>query len=81
MNISDWIERWAAFTPQKTALRTEDARLSYAELAERIATAARRFTGGLGVRRGDRVAFLGYNSVEFLALLFAAAVRPSNRER
>ena len=40
MDISDWIERWAAFAPRKTALRTEDAALSYAELAERIAAAA-----------------------------------------
>ncbi|MFI4986512.1 MAG: AMP-binding protein [Alphaproteobacteria bacterium] len=73
MDISLWIERWAAFAAAKTAVRFDGASWSYAALAERIAAAARLLKGGLGIARGDRVAFLGYNSVEFLVLLFACA--------
>ncbi len=73
MDISQWIERWAAFAGGKTAIRFAGEAWSYAALAARIAAAARLLKDGLGVERGDRIAFLGYNSVEFLTLLFACA--------
>ena len=41
MNLSDLIDRNAAFTPEKAALRFEGASTSYGALAERIARAAR----------------------------------------
>lgn len=73
MDLSDWIERWAAFQPEKTALRFEGHDWRYRDLAARITLVARMLKHELGVGRGDRVAFLGYNSVEFLALIFACA--------
>ncbi|HLI12494.1 MAG TPA: AMP-binding protein [Alphaproteobacteria bacterium] len=73
MDIANWIERWAAFQPEKFALRFEGSALGYAAFADRIAAVARMLKSELGIGRGDRIAFLGYNSPEFLALLFACA--------
>ncbi len=73
MDLSVWIERWADFTPDKTAILFAGEELSYLALSRRIRAYARMLAGGLGVRRGGRVAFLGYNSADFLALLFACA--------
>jgi indoleacetate---CoA ligase len=72
VDLSHWIEKHAAFTPQKTAIRFGEEDLSYAEFAQRIARAAAGLAG-LGVRRGDAVAFLGLNHPQMLALLFACA--------
>lgn len=73
MNIARWIERHADFSPNKIALRFEGQTYTYAELAEQVEATARMLKWGLGVGRGDRVAHLGYNSPEFLMLLFACA--------
>lgn len=73
MDLSDWIERRADFTPDKPAIRFAGQAISYAALAERIGRLASLLQGQLGVRRGDRVAFLGYNSPEMIALVFACA--------
>jgi fatty-acyl-CoA synthase len=72
MDLSDWIERQAAFAPAKTAVACGDRRLSYADLASSIARTAAALAAH-GVRRGDRVAHLGYNGAEQIALLFACA--------
>ncbi len=73
MDISGWIERWADFMPDKTAILFGDEDLSYLALRDRILVYARMLHGGLGIRHGDRVAFLGYNSSDFLTLMFACA--------
>jgi fatty-acyl-CoA synthase len=73
MNLADLIERNAAFTPDKAALRFEGATLTYAALSERIATAARALKSRLGVGRGDRVAILSLNHPDYLVLLYACA--------
>ncbi len=71
-DLATWIERHAAFTPAKDALRFEGHGIGYGELASRIA----RFGGMLrevGVEAGDCVAWLGHNHPHMLALLFACA--------
>ena len=74
MNISRWIEHWAAFQPDKTAIFFGDGgTLSYGEMWARVRKMAALLRHGLGLRRGDRIAFLGYNSPEMLVLLFACA--------
>ena len=73
MDISGWIERWADFTPYKSAILFGDENLNYLAFIEKIRTCARMLSGPLGVRHGDRVAFLGFNSVDFLVLMFACA--------
>jgi fatty-acyl-CoA synthase len=72
-DISRWIERHAGFQPGKIALRFAGEEISYAALARRIDAAARALTGRLGLQRGDRIAWLGYNAPEMIVLLFAAA--------
>ena len=72
MDLSDWIERQAAFAPAKTALVCADRRLSYADLAREVRQVASALAAS-GVVRGDRVAHLGYNGVEQITLLFACA--------
>ncbi|NMM26888.1 MAG: long-chain fatty acid--CoA ligase [Glaciimonas sp.] len=72
MDLSEWIERHAGLTPDKVALRFPDRDLSYADLAALI----RQLTSALAasdVRRGCCVAYLGLNSPEMLAMLFACA--------
>jgi len=72
MDLSDWIERQAAFAPAKAALACAGRRLSYADLAAEVRRTAAALAAA-GVARGDRVAHLGYNGIEQIALLFACA--------
>src|SRR5689334_5780782 len=73
MDLSDLIDRNAAFTPAKTAIGFAGGALSYAELAGRIGAAARALKSQLGVGRGDRVAILAANHPDYLVLLYACA--------
>jgi len=73
MDLSDVIDRNAAFTPAKAAIRFGGAALSYAELAGRIVAAARALKSQLGIERGDRVAILASNHPDYLVLLYACA--------
>jgi fatty-acyl-CoA synthase len=72
VDLSHWIERHARFAPGATAIRFEGAEIGYAELARRIRCAA-AVLAGLGVGRGDAVAYLGLNHPATLVLLFACA--------
>ena len=74
MDLAHWIERSAAFTPDQLAIRFAGHDLSYAAFAECIRRCISRLAA-LGVRRGDRVAYLGRNHPDMLALLFACARR------
>ncbi len=73
MDIGRWIERHAAFQPERPAVRFEDRVLTYGELEGRVRAVARALKHALGVGRGDRIAWLGYNHPDMLVLLFAAA--------
>lgn len=73
MNICEWIDHWDRETPDNIALNFEHQSYSYAGFSREVD----RFSGFLhscyGVRKGDRIAYLGLNSPEFLFLLFASA--------
>src|ERR1700692_3078306 len=73
MDLSDLIERNAAFTPDKAAPVFEGETLSYAALSARIAQTARGLKAEYGVSRGDRVAILSLNRPDYLVLLYACA--------
>jgi fatty-acyl-CoA synthase len=73
MDLSDFIDRNAAFSPAKPAIRCAGATLTYAELAQRIAAAARALKSQLGIGRGDRLAVLAANHPDLLVLLYACA--------
>ncbi len=72
MDLAFPIERHAAFTPKKAAIRFVGEDLDYAGLAARFHEACGKLVA-LGVGQGDVVAFLGFNHPEMLALLFACA--------
>ncbi|WP_435741987.1 long-chain-fatty-acid--CoA ligase [Nocardioides sp. SYSU DS0663] len=65
--------KWAALTPRHQALydAPADRRVTWSELDELVRRLANGLLG-LGVRKGDRVAVLSRNSVEYLAVYFAA---------
>jgi fatty-acyl-CoA synthase len=73
MNLSNWIERQADFVPDRCAIRFAGEDLSYARFAQKVNRLADSLDGRLGIRRGDRIAYLGLNSPEILVLLFACA--------
>jgi fatty-acyl-CoA synthase len=73
MDLSDLIDRNAAFSADKPAIRYSGTTLTYGNLAERIAHAARALKSLLGVARGDRVALLASNHPDYLVLLYACA--------
>jgi fatty-acyl-CoA synthase len=73
MDLSDFIDRNAAFAPDKPALGCAGAVLSYAALAQRIAATARALKSELGFERGDRLAVLATNQPDYLVLLYACA--------
>jgi fatty-acyl-CoA synthase len=69
--IGSWPARRARMTPDRAAIVHDGRTLSYAALHHRV----RRLAGalrGLGVRRADRVAYLGPNRPELAETLFAA---------
>ncbi len=72
MDLMHWIERHAAFTPDKLAIAFSGSETSYAAFAAEIRLSAGRLSE-LGVGQGDVVAFLGCNHPAELALLFACA--------
>src|SRR3979490_137732 len=73
MDLSELIERNAAFTPDKPATIFEGETLSYRALSARIEQTARALKFEFGVSRGDRVAILSLNRPDYLVLLYACA--------
>jgi fatty-acyl-CoA synthase len=68
--LGSWSARRARMTPNAIAIRHHDTELTYAQLDSRAAALA----AGLhakGIRKGDRVAYLGPNHPAYLDLLFA----------
>ena len=72
-DISLWIERHAGFYPgqDRRSLPGPDALLRRSRPRHRARRGHAR--GELGLRRGDRIAWLGLNHPDMLGLLFAAA--------
>jgi fatty-acyl-CoA synthase/long-chain acyl-CoA synthetase len=73
MPIGDLLVRGASLHPQRDAIVMPGARESYAGLLQGATRIARGLVA-VGVRPGDRVAFLANNSVEFIEGLFGAAL-------
>ncbi|HXD41958.1 MAG TPA: AMP-binding protein [Ramlibacter sp.] len=72
MDLSNWIEQQASRAPAKTALRFEGSDIAYAALAGRIGRIASALAAH-DVHPGERIAWLGLNSPDMLAALFACA--------
>jgi fatty-acyl-CoA synthase len=71
--IGSWPARRARKTPHRTALIHGEHRLSYADLHERTTRLAHALRAA-GIRRGDRVAYLGPNHPAYLETLFATGI-------
>ncbi|MEU5043724.1 acyl-CoA synthetase [Streptomyces griseorubiginosus] len=71
--LGSWPARRARKTPHRTALIHGGTTLSYAELHTRVTRLAHALRAR-GIRRGDRVAYLGPNHPSYLETLFAAGV-------
>jgi fatty-acyl-CoA synthase len=73
LDLSDLIDRNAAFAPDQPALRFSGVTQSYATFSARIVCAARALKSGLAIGRGDRIAILATNHPNYLVLLYACA--------
>ncbi|MEC3998121.1 long-chain fatty acid--CoA ligase [Actinacidiphila sp. DG2A-62] len=71
--IGSWPARRARKTPHRTALVHGGRSLSYADLHERTTRLAHALRAA-GIRRGDRVAYLGPNHPAYLETLFATGI-------
>ena len=73
MIFGDVLGERARLSPEKTALVevATGRRFTYAELDGRAKASARALTEGLGLKKGDRLALLAGNRVEFLDVFFA----------
>jgi fatty-acyl-CoA synthase len=83
-SVGSWIERRARMDPDQLAVVGAGQALTYAELAARVRRLAYALMR-LGVRRGNRVAWLGPNHPAFLESFFAsglvgAALAPVNHK-
>ena len=72
-SIGTWIERRASIAPDHIAVIFGDTHRTYADLAGRVRRLAHQLWA-LGVKRADRVAWLGPNHPAFLEILFATAL-------
>ena len=71
--FADWLDVHAAQRPDQTALIFEDLAISYGQLAARSARLAAWLQNERGLAPGARVAWLGFNTPDMLAMLFACA--------
>lgn len=74
MNVFDWISRWAFYFPEKIALRENETgrTLTYRFLNNLANYTSRFLREHFGIKRGDRVAILAENCLEFFVLFSAA---------
>ncbi len=73
LGIGSWLQRRSPKSGTKTAVIAGTRELSYADLGQRAARLANALRDR-GVRKGDRVAYLGENDPSFLETLFAAGL-------
>ena len=69
----DWLKRWNLYSPQNVAIKDGETgrEFSYAQLFELANRGANYLRGEFGVSKGDRVAVLATNELEYVILFFA----------
>ena len=75
MNIGKIPAKYARLDPSREALIDvpNDRRMTYGELDERVRRLANAFVDGLGLRKGDRVAVIAKNCIEYMEVYYACA--------
>jgi acyl-CoA synthetase (AMP-forming)/AMP-acid ligase II len=72
LSFDQFITHWAADRPDRPALMEEDRRFSYGQLEARTALVASALLAA-GLKKGDRIAWLGKNSDLYFTLFYGAA--------
>ncbi|MEI2765740.1 MAG: long-chain fatty acid--CoA ligase [Dermatophilaceae bacterium] len=72
LGVGSWPTRRIRMTPDKVALVDRGVETTYAALAQQTNRLAQGLRA-LGVARGQRVAYLGYNATTFVETMFATA--------
>jgi fatty-acyl-CoA synthase len=73
MNIGEWVRKWASIRPDKIAIICEETTLTYGQLASRVNRLA-NLIHRKGIKKGDRVAVLLYNSKEYVEIVLALSI-------
>jgi fatty-acyl-CoA synthase len=70
---TQWLERWALYTPAKTAVKDDASgkSYSYADLYAVTNRLSRMLLNKFSIKPGDRIAVLSQNTIEYLFLYFA----------
>lgn len=71
--IAYWIQKWAYTHPDRTAVISGNGEVTYRQLNKMVDTAARKIQETLRGRKGERIAILSHNRIEYIVLLFAIA--------
>jgi acyl-CoA synthetase (AMP-forming)/AMP-acid ligase II len=72
LSFDGFISHWAEERPGTMAMAEEDRQLSYAELEEWTAKIV-AFLSSMGLKKGDRIAWIGKNSDLYFSLFYGAA--------
>lgn len=72
INIGHWVKKWASLQPQKPAIIFENSLFTYQQLNSRVNQVSHLLLE-MGIRKGDRVAVLLYNTNVYLEVYFAVA--------
>ncbi|WP_260582608.1 AMP-binding protein [Sphingopyxis sp. PET50] len=72
LSFDEFLRHWAAVTPDRTALTEEDREYDFAAMDGLTAKVAAMLID-LGLRKGDRIAWIGKNSDLYVLLFFGAA--------
>lgn len=70
--FDQFITHWAADRPDRVAMREEDRIFSYADLEDRTARVATALLVA-GLKKGDRICWIGKNSDLYFTLFYGAA--------
>src|SRR3546814_6653730 len=70
--FDEFLAHWAAERPDRVAMREEDRVYTYAELDDLTARAASALIAA-GLKKGDRIAWIGKNSDLYFTLFYGAA--------
>ena len=70
--FDEFLTHWASERPDRVAMREEDRVYSYAELDDLTARAASALIAA-GLKKGDRIAWIGKNSDLYFTLFYGAA--------
>ena len=69
----DWLNKWACYTPQRTALREHDRDIqwNYLQFNQRVNSLAAYLSQDLKLGKGSRIAVYSRNRAEYVFLFFA----------